>query len=380
MAGRREWLAGALTALIFGSPACGSAKSEQPGPVARGGASGSAGASGGKSGAAGHAGGAGTGTGGAAGTAGGKAGAAGTAGSTDPGSGGDGGEDANGTGGSGKGGGAGASSGGAGTTGAGTGGDGGEGGAMDESPLSPLIDAFCAAARSCCAIAGEPAGALEACENQAAAANGNVALAAGGTVDIDAAALAACVAAFEAAATECVLTDVLTACRGILRGTLGDGDACSDVMECDRSAGPMVCRKLQMGTADPDIGVCTPPPRGTLGDACASSCEDGQECSTTSSSPDDAYPTAFCFEADGLYCVQGESCAAIVPDGDECTYNEACGSDGFCVSSCESLAGPAEMCQFNYGCQAGLACVEGKCAPEPFANSYTCVGHPPSFN
>ncbi len=375
---------GALSALLFGLVACGSSKSEQPGPSARGGASGSAGASGGKGGAGGRVGGAGTGAGGNSGIAGGKAGSAGAAGSTDPGSGGEGGEDVSGAGRGGKAGAGGVGAGGAGTTGAGTtgagtSGDGGSGGEMGRNPLAPLIDAFCAAARSCCAIAGEPAGALEACEDQAAAANGNVALAADGNVEVDSTALAACVTAFEAAATECVLTNVLTACRGILRGTLDDGDACSDVMECDRSAGPMVCKKLQQGTADPDIGVCTPPPRGTLGDPCGSSCQEGQECSTTTSSPDDTYPISFCFEADGLYCPLGEACAAIVPDGGECAYHQACGSDGFCLSSCESLAGAGETCQFNYGCQSGLACVEGECAPEPFANSYTCVGHPPSF-
>jgi hypothetical protein len=377
MAAYREWMAGALSALVFGSVACG--KSAERSSTTGGGSSGSsgtAGASGGKGGTAGRGGGtAGTGVGGTAGTAGGKAGSAGTAGRTDPGSGGEGGEDVTGAGSGGKAGAAGAGAGGA----SGTGGDGGKGGEMGSNPLSPLIDAFCAAARACCALAGEPEGALVTCEQQAAATNGNVALVAGGTVEVDSAALSACVSAFEAAATGCVLTDVLTACRGILRGTLDDGDACADVMECDRSAGPMVCKKLQQGTADPDIGVCTPPPRGTLGDPCGSSCEEGQECSTTSSSPDDTYPITFCFEADGLYCPLGESCAAIVPDGGECSYDQTCGSDGFCLSSCEPLADEGDTCQFNYGCQAGLACVAGECAREPFANGDTCIGHPPSF-
>jgi hypothetical protein len=375
MAASREWIAGVLGALTVCAVACG--KSDKPVPAARGGSGGSAGASG-KGGAAGRGGGAGTGVGGTAGATGGKGGSAGTSGSSGSGSGGDGGDGGTRAGGGGKAGASGAGSGGTSGNGAGTAGDGG-GAGEGSNPLAPLIDAFCAAARACCAIAGQPAGALEQCEDQVVGTNGNFALVAGGTVEVDATALAACVAAFEAAETECVLTDVRTACRGILRGTLDDGDDCTDVMECDRSAGPMVCKKLQQGTADPNIGVCTPPPRGTLGDPCALSCEEGQECSTTSSSPDDTYPLTLCFEADGLYCPLGESCAAIVPDGDDCTYNEACGSDGFCVSTCETLAGAGDVCQFNYGCQDGLACVSSECTPEPFANNDTCFGSMPSF-
>jgi hypothetical protein len=368
----REWTACALGALLFASGACG--KSDRPGPTPRDGSSGSAGATGGNAGAAGRGGGAGTGAGGTAGAAAGSAGTAGSAGSAS-GAGGGAGEEA-GAGKGGKGGAAGASAGG---SGAGRGGEGGAAGEPETNPLSPLIDAFCGAARACCLIAGQPEGALVACEDQAAAANTNFALAASGSVEVDPSALSSCVAAFEAAATDCVLTGVLAACRGIFRGTLGEGDPCTDVMECDRSAGPMVCKKLQQGTPDPDVGVCARPPRGALGDPCASSCEQGEECSTTSSSPDDTFPITLCFEADGLYCPIGESCAAIVPDGGDCTYHQACGSDGFCSSSCESLAASGDDCQFNYGCADGLACVESRCTPEPFANGDTCVGHPPSF-
>lgn len=365
-------MAGAFTALTVCAVACG--KSDQHGAGTRGGSGGAAGASAG-TGTGGASGRGGSGGAGVGGTAGAAAGTSGSAGSSELGKGGEGGTAA---GRGGKGGAAGAGAGGASGTG-GSAGDGGEAGDTGTNPLSALIDAFCAAARSCCAMAGEPEGALTACEQQAAGTNGNVALVAGGTVEVDSASLAACVAAFEAATTECVLTDVLAACRGILRGTLHDGDACTDAMECDRSAGPVVCKKLQQGTADPDIGVCTKPPRGTLGEPCGSSCEEGEECSTTSSSPDDTYPITFCFESDGLYCPIGESCAAIVPDGGDCTYDQACGSDGYCASSCETLAGTGDVCQFNYACGDGLACVEGECVPAPFANSDTCVGHLPSF-
>ncbi len=378
----REWVASALSLAVFSAVACGESKRDGQSPTVRAGSGGAAGASGGKGGKGGNAGVGGNaasgGAGGTAGASGGKAGAGGTAGSGS-GSGGDAGQGGNGAGRGGRAGAAGAGSGGTPAGGAGSGGNGGEGGAP-ENPLSPLIDAFCAAARACCAMGGQPAGTLEACEEQALAGNSNFALVAGGTAEVNAPALAACVTAFEAAATDCVLTGVLTACRGILVGTLDEGEPCTDGMECDRSSGPMVCKKLQQGTPDPDIGVCTTPPRGMLGDPCGSSCAEGQECSGTSSAPDDSFPLTFCYEADGLYCPGGESCAAILPEGEDCFVSQECGSDAFCSTTCEPLAAEGESCMYNYGCPPGLACVSGQCEKEPFANSSTCVGSVPSFN
>jgi hypothetical protein len=172
---------------------------------------------------------------------------------------------------------------------------------------------------------------------------------------------------------------VLAACRGIFVGTVADDGECTSVMECDRASGPKVCLKIQNGQADPNVGTCLTPPRGTSGTACALSCEEGEECSTTASAPDSDIPLALCHEEDGLFCPIGESCAAIVEDGEYCQWNEACGSDGFCLSMCESRSGAGESCQFNYGCETGYACIEGECTPEPLANGYVCTGNPPSM-
>lgn len=250
-------------------------------------------------------------------------------------------------------------------------------GAAGLGPLAPLIEAFCAAARACCSPGGSLA-ALDNCEAEFAAQSDNLTLVAGGKARVDKGALERCVAAYEGARTACTQADVLTTCHGILRGTVAEHGSCADVLECDRSAGPKVCLKIQGSGSD--LGTCVTPPRGVNGEPCAGSCQLGSECSVTASSPDASTPTTLCFEQDGLYCPIGESCAPIVSDGQDCTWNEACGSDGFCVASCAPLAAAGDPCQFNFGCAQGLACVHGTCAPVPFTGSEACVGHPPSFD
>jgi hypothetical protein len=255
---------------------------------------------------------------------------------------------------------------------------GGEGGA-GAGPLDSLVDAFCAAARTCCAAAGMPVGALAACEDGFASQVGSMALVKQGTVAIDASALAACVFAYEAAAVSCNLTAVLADCHGIFKGTLADGAACSDVFECDRSGGPKICLKLQDAT-DPNVGVCATPERGADGTLCGGSCDLGGDCSTTVSNPDDTYPTAFCYEEDGLFCPFGYGCAPLIDDGEYCDQPAACGSDGLCSSTCVPLRASGDSCQFIFDCAEGLTCDGGFCVPEPVAGDETCAGHPPYFD
>ena len=246
-------------------------------------------------------------------------------------------------------------------------------------PLGPLIDAFCSTARTCCASAGMPPGPLVECEQGFSGQVDTVALLAKGTVTLDDSAFAACVAAYEAASKSCVLTTVVEACHGLFRGTLADGAPCSDAFECDRSAGPKICLKLQ-NSANPNIGVCQTPPRGTSGTPCLASCGTSDNCSTTVSNPDDTVPLAFCYEADGLYCPLGDACAPLVANGAGCEWNEACGSDGFCDSTCASIGHLGDPCQFNFGCGSGLVCDSGFCVAEPVANDEICAGSPPSLD
>jgi hypothetical protein len=261
--------------------------------------------------------------------------------------------------------------------GTGAGGSGGEGGSSAPDALDDLVDTFCRAARSCCERAGMPAGA--GCEDEVRGTIETFRLVEGGTVEVNQAALSDCIEAYREATTGCTLTDVLANCHGIFVGTVPDGGPCTSVLECDRASGPKVCLLIQ-GDADPTVGTCLTPPRGTSGTLCAQSCQEGRECSTTASAPDAEIPLALCYEEDGLYCPIGESCAPIVDDGAECQWHEACGSNGYCLSTCASRSATGESCQFNYGCVAGTSCVAGECAPEPFASSETCAGHPPSLD
>ncbi len=254
----------------------------------------------------------------------------------------------------------------------------GAGGAPDWGPLAPLIAAYCGAARACCAQAGAPLGSLSGCEQAFANQSDNVALAKSGNVDVEPNALAACVRAYDAAKTSCVLDVALAACHGILVGKIAEGGPCSDVLECDRSKAPKVCLKLQ--DSSEMLGVCQTPPRGKDGDACAQSCEEGANCSSNVSAPDASVPTTLCYEKDGLYCPIGMACAPIALADDDCVFDEACGSSGYCDSTCKALGQAGDACQFNFGCAAGLACIDDACAPEPVASDETCVGYPPSFD
>lgn len=253
-----------------------------------------------------------------------------------------------------------------------------QGGASDQGPLAPLIAAYCAAARSCCSAAGEPLEPLSGCERAFVEQSDNVLLAKTGHVEIDAQALAGCVAAYTEAKATCVLDGVLAACHGIFIGNVAAEGACSDVLECDRSKGPKVCLRIQ-GSADA-LGICKTPPRGKDGDACAQSCETDGNCSSNASSPDASVPLTLCHEEDGLYCSLGTSCVPLGATGDECTFDEACGSGGYCDSTCKPLGAAGDACQFDFACGLGLACVNGACVPAPVASEETCVGYPPSFD
>jgi hypothetical protein len=261
---------------------------------------------------------------------------------------------------------------------AGAGGEPGASGASDQGPLAPLVAAYCAAARSCCASAGAAVEQLSGCEQAFVAQSDNVALAKSGHVEVNSKALAACVDAYVAAKTTCVLDGVLTACHGILVGIIAEGGACSDVLECDRREGPKVCLRVQ-GSSE-QSGICKTPPRGRDGAACAVTCETGANCSTNASSPDASVPLTLCHEEDGLYCALDQRCAAIVAAGGECNFDEACGSGGYCDSTCRAVGRSGDDCNFDYACGPGLACVDDVCRAAPLANGETCVGYPPSFD
>jgi hypothetical protein len=375
-----------LVALALLPPACGKSSADDDGGDAgsagSGGSSGSAAgaASGGKAGGTAGEGGGKAGSSGKGGQAGrgGSSGSGGSAGSATGGSDAAGGAEDAGTGGDASGNGGVTSGGSAGT--AGTAGNAGTGGAIElPEELSLLVSAFCATARTCCEAAGEPPGALVACEDVAAGRVSTFGMVIDGTVTLNMNALTACIDAYEAAEESCAMAGVEAACHGVFEGTRADGEPCSDAFECDRSAGPKICEIIQEGNTEPYVGSCVDPPRGTSGTPCAASCEIGANCSTTSISSQGGFPSALCWEEDGLFCPLGEACASIVEDGIECSYDQACGSDGICQGSCETLLEVGADCSFGPAC-ASSVCENAKCVVKPFANYDTCIGHMPDMD
>jgi len=250
-------------------------------------------------------------------------------------------------------------------------GEGGEAG-VDAGPLTPMVQAFCGAARSCCS-SGD---ALAKCERNFSAQVDAVALVLAGKLELDPTALAACVAAYQSAKSTCTLAEVRSACHGVFVGKVPDGGSCSSVLECDRGSAPKVCLRL----GGEVMGTCVAAARGEAGTVCAGSCARGEICSTTTFASDASVPTALCHEEDGLYCPIGEGCAPLAAEGEECTWDEACGSAGFCVSTCNPKAQLGAPCQFDYGCARGLACRAGKCGAEPFETGDVCLGTPPALD
>src|SRR5581483_6479076 len=156
---------------------------------------------------------------------------------------------------------------------AGTGGAPGTGGAGGgyAGKLKPVVDAYCAAARSCCGKAGFPADGLADCENVVPNQVYSVSLADSGAVAVDDAALQKCAAAYKDAATTCTINDVLDACRHVYSGTKGQGQPCQAALECRQDQGPMVCFIFNADGVS-DAGTCQPVPHGKAGDECSDTC------------------------------------------------------------------------------------------------------------
>lgn len=247
---------------------------------------------------------------------------------------------------------------------------------------TPLVDAFCAAARACCAKDGRPLEPLANCEQNAGATFGAAQVSAG-TIRVDGAAFDACVAAYQRAATSCTFTEVMTACRGIFIGTLSSGATCTQVADCRRDQRPMVCVLIQTTSGvTPTTGTCQPAPRGAENDACLASCPIGRDCSIGLLSGMPNPPLALCYEQEGLFCDSDQTCKPLKPLGAaECFYDEGCGTGNYCLPGCERLLTVGAACQYDRSCGPGYTCAAGACAPAPLATDGACEGYPqqPTF-
>jgi hypothetical protein len=274
---------------------------------------------------------------------------------------------------------AGSASGGAGMN-AGTGGGqsgAGQGGTAALAAIKPALDAYCGAIRNCCEADDAPA--QGACESDYTAQSENFASLTAGYVTLDPAVLAKCEAAY-AGADQCDLNAVVAACQGLFLGTSAVNGPCTQGYDCDRSQGEMTCLIAGDCNNDP-MGVCTPVPHAQAGETCLTTCESGEDCSSTTCGVGDT--NALCFEDDGLYCEyfdSGSICKPIVPVGTTCSSagSPECGSEAYCDVTCKALSKLGDPC--GYGCRHELECGPDQTCIDPVWNDqYSCMGYPPGL-
>jgi hypothetical protein len=252
---------------------------------------------------------------------------------------------------------------------------GASGGAQVSTPemLVPTVKAYCAAARTCCAKQPDPVH-LDDCESGFATRDQTSKALDRGAVTIDAADLAKCQAAYEAAATSCEQKGVLDACAGIVHGKVPVGGACVLSQDC-AGTGPKVC--LVTGGQDA-TGVCQATPGGNVGDLCSLTCRPHEICSFTVYGIPDS-PLTPCLESDGVFCdrdVAPAKCRAIHAIGAPCEHDEQCGFLAYCDSTdshtCKKRGQLNEACGT---CIASLMCKDGKCQSPPLTVGSTCDGY-----
>jgi hypothetical protein len=256
---------------------------------------------------------------------------------------------------------------------AGVGGAAGGGAISTPEMLVPTAKAYCAAARACCAKQSDPVH-LDDCESGFGARDQTSQGLRRGTVTIDAADLAKCQAAYEAAATSCEENGVLDACAGIVHGNVAEGGPCLLSQECAGS-GPRVC---VIAAGQDATGVCKATPGGKVGDACSLTCRPNEICSFTVYGISDS-PLTPCLESDGVFCnnqLVPAVCEALRAVGAPCDRDDQCGFSAYCDGSgsktCKKRGQLNEACGT---CIASLMCKDGKCQSPPLTVGGTCDGY-----
>jgi hypothetical protein len=245
---------------------------------------------------------------------------------------------------------------------------------MPSAQFKPIADSFCAAARACCAKEGADT-MLTDCETAFAGRQPALASVDQGTVTVDSAALARCLAAYEQAANACDENTLITACQGVFLGTKGLNEPCTNSYECKRDQGPMSCLFVDNQTT----GTCKKVPHGKSGDSCVYSCRTGDDCSSQTYGLADSNLT-LCFESDGLYCDTfadaGAVCKPIVSTGGACDSSDACGTLGVCYTTCQPSGVLHGAC--GMGCRHDLTCTGGTCEDPSFDVGSICDGYAPA--
>lgn len=174
-------------------------------------------------------------------------------------------------------------------------------------------------------------------------------------------------------------------CDRIFRGKLGLGQPCMGSEECREEEGQYVSCYSPDGI-EPEVCTLTeergPLPRGKLGDACTSTCDEDDDCLSGGAiapggpgAPVPQEPVA-CYRADGLWCDTG-SCAQLLDVGAPCPGYDGCKGQAFCDFQSQICTLPrknGEPCQGRNECQSGY-CDYGDEGPtiDPVTASPVCA-------
>lgn len=252
--------------------------------------------------------------------------------------------------------------------------------------LQGIFNAYCKAARSCCAKEGISTLGLLDCENQAPTHAYLTPLVDKGEMTINAAAIPACEAAYNQAAVTCTTEQIEAACWGLFVGLQDEDQPCGTALACKSMGEPVICKFV--GNYNPNtLGVCHKIVHGKAGDPCLSSCWIGNDCSSdVMNALQSEENFTLCFEAEGLYCSRmadvpstciplataGESCAAdpgLCGTLNNCDPSFTCTPPATLGQSCASTA-----CLYSLTCGSDNTCTTWT---NPFVEShFTCESYP----
>jgi hypothetical protein len=250
--------------------------------------------------------------------------------------------------------------------------------------VDKLTVSYCTTVRKCCAgLPVDEAPVLGFCDP---ATEGVLNLIIAGKIVGNRTAIAACDAAYKAAAESCSAVGIRKACRDFVVASQQVGELCLTADDargqCQVDGGTAAC--VPMTTpATGNIGVCTAVKHGALGEHCDLNCP-SNGCDTWALVSAVTAPVG-CFEMDGLTCSYPydglQTCSPIPQRGQACVVGTCAGGD-LCTTAdatggplfCQARPSLGEPCT-NY-CSDGLACIKGTCQPDVLGTDRaTCENH-----
>jgi hypothetical protein len=197
----------------------------------------------------------------------------------------------------------------------------------------------------------------------------------------DAAAAGRCVDAYRAAMTACtnrpLSQAISSACDAMFVGTVALGGPCTTSNDCIQN---------DTNSVSCDAGICavstasismTNAPRGTLGQACRSTCEDsGNGGSGCSGSAVASSATAVCWVNDGLVCGSSGTCVAVPTLGQSCAGSYHCATGSYCNgNTCAQQVTTGSCSSSSSACASSSYCdsTTMQCTPKK-ADGAACNG------